>query len=148
MRELREPGSVSSSKSPIVEYGFVAHLCVGILLIFFSIVAVHGLGASADSTWRKYLQTPGRPAPEAQSSSYLSWLRGAWQKNKQSEDIQESPYVDWLQDEQMLPAIAPNARIMRYGYESNWFGKDAIQTRVSNVAERLLSALKRYREVR
>jgi hypothetical protein len=47
----------------------------------------------------------------------------------------------------MLPAVAPNARIMRYGYESQWFGQEAMQQSASTVAERLLRALKRKREV-
>jgi hypothetical protein len=47
----------------------------------------------------------------------------------------------------MLPAVAPNARIMRYGYQSQWFGKEAMQQSVSTVAERLLRALKRKRKV-
>jgi hypothetical protein len=48
----------------------------------------------------------------------------------------------------MLPAVAPNARIMRYGYESNWFGESAIQQNASRVANRLLRALKRERKVK
>jgi hypothetical protein len=48
----------------------------------------------------------------------------------------------------MLPAVAPNARIMRYGYQSQWFGKEMMQQSVSTVAERLLKALKRTRKVR
>lgn len=48
----------------------------------------------------------------------------------------------------MLPTVAPNARIMRYGYQSQWFGKEVMQQSVSTVAERLLRALKRKRKVR
>lgn len=48
----------------------------------------------------------------------------------------------------MLPTVAPNARIMRYGYQSQWFGKEAMQQSASTVAERLLRALKRRREVK
>jgi hypothetical protein len=47
----------------------------------------------------------------------------------------------------MLPAVAPDARIMRYGYESQWFGQEAMQQSAPTVAERLLRALKRKREV-
>jgi hypothetical protein len=36
---------------------------------------------------------------------------------------------------------------MRYGYQSQWFGKEAMQQNVSTVAERLLRALKRKRKV-
>ncbi|PSN58929.1 TPR-like protein [Corynespora cassiicola Philippines] len=46
----------------------------------------------------------------------------------------------------MLPAVAPNARVMRYGYESQWFGKEAMQQSASTVADRLLKALKRKRK--
>jgi hypothetical protein len=48
----------------------------------------------------------------------------------------------------MLPAVAPNARILRYGYQSQWFGKEMMQQSVSTVAKRLLRALKRTRKVR
>lgn len=48
----------------------------------------------------------------------------------------------------MLPSVVPNARIMRYGYESQWFGADAIRQKASTVASRFLLALKRERKVR
>jgi len=47
----------------------------------------------------------------------------------------------------MLPAVAPGARIMRYGYQSQWYGKEAIRQKTSTVAKRLLLALRRRREV-
>jgi hypothetical protein len=47
----------------------------------------------------------------------------------------------------MLPAVAPHARIMRYGYQSQWFGEGAMRQKVSAVAQRLLLALKRKRKV-
>jgi hypothetical protein len=62
--------------------------------------------------------------------SKLSWLR-----------------VNWLEEESMLPAVAPNARIMRYGYQSQWFGDEMMQQSVSSVAERLLINLKQKRKV-
>jgi hypothetical protein len=84
-----------------------------------SIVAIHGLGAHPDD----------------------SWCANAGTK--------ESPHwVNWLMEESMLPAVAPNARIMRYGYQSQWFGKEMMQQSVPTVAERLLRALKRTRKVR
>jgi hypothetical protein len=83
-----------------------------------SIVAIHGLGAHPDD----------------------SWCTNAGTK--------ESPrWVNWLEEESMLPAVAPNARIMRYGYQSQWFGKEMMQQSVSTVAERLLINLKRKRKV-
>jgi hypothetical protein len=84
-----------------------------------SIVAVHGLGAHPDDTWTK--------------------KRG----NKH-----EAQKVNWLQEEGMLPSAVPNARIIRYGYKSAWFGPDAIKQTATTVAPRLLSALRRQRKVR
>lgn len=48
----------------------------------------------------------------------------------------------------MLPATVPNIRIMRYGYKSRWFGADAIRQKASTVADRLIIALRRKRQVR
>ncbi|KAF2008821.1 WD40 repeat-like protein [Aaosphaeria arxii CBS 175.79] len=81
------------------------------------IVAIHGLGAHPDHSWCKNVGT--RETPQ---------------------------WVNWLEEGNMLPAIAPNARIMRYGYRSQWFGKEAMQQSASTVAERLLIALKRKRK--
>jgi hypothetical protein len=47
----------------------------------------------------------------------------------------------------MLPAVAPHARIMRYGYQSQWFGEGAMRQKASTVAQRLLLALRRKRKV-
>ncbi|KAF9728645.1 Nephrocystin-3-like protein 2 [Paraphaeosphaeria minitans] len=81
------------------------------------IVAIHGLGAHPDDSWCKNVGT------------------------------RESPrWANWLEEESMLPVVAPNARIMRYGYQSQWFGKEAMQQSASTVADRLLRALKRKRE--
>lgn len=82
-------------------------------------MAIHGIGAHPDHTWSKNVR-PDSKVPQ---------------------------YVNWLKDEDMLPSVAPNARIMRYGYESGWFGDDAIRQKVSTVAKRFLVALKREREV-
>lgn len=43
----------------------------------------------------------------------------------------------------------PNARIMRYGYESQWFGDDKVDTvrlKASTVAQQLLQELNSERE--
>ncbi|PSN73792.1 hypothetical protein BS50DRAFT_654603 [Corynespora cassiicola Philippines] len=81
------------------------------------IVAVHGLGAHPDDSWCRNVGT------------------------------RESPrWINWLEEESMLPAVAPNARVMRYGYESQWFGKEAMQQSASTVANRLLRTLKRKRK--
>jgi hypothetical protein len=84
-----------------------------------SIVAVHGIGAHPDDSWCKNVGT--------------------------SENAQ---WVNWLSEADMLPAVAPRARIMRYGYQSQWFGEGAIRQKASTVAQRLLLALRRRREVR
>lgn len=83
----------------------------------FSIVAVHGLGAHPDDSWCKNIGT-----------------------------VEEPQWFNWLVEDSMLPAVVPHARIMRYGYQSEWFGKEAMQQSVSTVADRLLRALKRRRK--
>jgi hypothetical protein len=85
----------------------------------YSIVAIHGIGAHPDDTWCKNV----------------------------SLDPKTPQYVNWLKDEDMLPLVVPNARILRYGYESGWFGDDAIRQKVSTVAKRFLLALMRERKV-
>ena len=60
----------------------------------------------------------------------------------------DSPaYVNWLEDERLLPAVVPHARIMRYGYESQWFGENAIKTKTSDISRQLLFDLKEFRKV-
>ncbi|OAL44074.1 hypothetical protein IQ07DRAFT_482377, partial [Pyrenochaeta sp. DS3sAY3a] len=81
------------------------------------IVAIHGLGAHPDDTW--------------------------FNEPKSGEDTLP---VNWLEDENMLPAVAPQARIMRYGYKSAWFGRDAMEQNTSDLARRLLLALNSERK--
>ncbi len=76
------------------------------------IIAVHGLGAIPEITWKE--KHSGR---------------------------------NWLADSEMLPKAVPEARIMRFGYDSLWLGKEAIRTRLSTIANKLLLVLKREREV-
>ncbi|KAL9023809.1 MAG: hypothetical protein Q9196_006960 [Gyalolechia fulgens] len=83
------------------------------------IIAIHGIGAHPDDTWCKQVDTG--------SST--------------------ERYVNWLGDAHMLPAVAPDARIMRYGYQSKWFGDEAIKQKASTVAQRLLLSLRRARKV-
>jgi hypothetical protein len=83
-----------------------------------SIIAIHGIGAHPDDTWCKNVGTPDAPC-----------------------------YVNWLTNEGMLPQAAPNTRILRYGYESEWFGDNAIHQKTTTVATRFLVALKRKRKV-
>lgn len=75
------------------------------------IVAVHGLGAIPDITWK-----------ESKSG------------------------VNWLSDPQMLPSRTPEARILRFGYDSLWLGKEAIRTRLPTIADKLLLVLARERQ--
>lgn len=88
------------------------------ILSHTSIVAIHGIGAHPDDTWCKNVGTAENPR-----------------------------WVNWLDEKDMLPAAAPNARIMRYGYQSQWFGEGAVRQNVSTVAQRLLLALVRKRRV-
>lgn len=55
--------------------------------------------------------------------------------------------VNWLKDERFLRSVVPHARIMRYGYNSQWFGKDAIKTKISSISQAFLLDLEEYREV-
>jgi hypothetical protein len=47
----------------------------------------------------------------------------------------------------MLLEAIPRARILRFGYDSQWFGNSAIKQRLSTVAESLLHALRSERKV-
>lgn len=47
----------------------------------------------------------------------------------------------------MLPQACPDARIMTFGYESQWFGNGAIKQKLSTVADGLLKALRSERRV-
>ena len=82
-------------------------------------MAIHGIGAHPDDTWCKKVDA-GRP---------------------------EERYVNWLSDARMLPAVVRQGRIMRYGYESQWFGEETISLKASTVAQRLLRGLTRERKV-
>jgi len=86
----------------------------------YSVVAVHGIGAHPDDTWCKDVNEDG-------SSTTRS--------------------VNWLKDPELLPSVMKDARIMRYGYHSQWFGCDALQQNASRVAPDLLDALQRKRKV-
>ena len=68
-----------------------------------------------------------------------------WCKGVGPED--DKHHVNWLQEADMLPAAVPNARIMRYGYYSQWFGEDAINTKESSISQQLLFDLMLKRKV-
>lgn len=55
--------------------------------------------------------------------------------------------INWLGDQRFLPAVVPRARIMRYGYNSRWFGKEATRTKTSDISQAFLLDLKEFREV-
>lgn len=117
LKVLRE-APVEEEATQIVEYVRIYHPLALICAKPLSIVAIHGLGAHPDDSWCKNVGTREEP----------QWL-------------------NWLIEDTMLPAVATNARIMRYGYQSGWFGKETIQQNVATVADRLLIALKRKRKV-
>ena len=103
-----------------IEYAvYLLNLCK-VLIEKHSIVAVHGIGAHPDDTWCKEVSLEG------------------------TERIRT---VNWLKDPEMLPSTMKDARIMRYGYQSGWFGRDALQQGAPAVAPRLLDSLKRMRKV-
>lgn len=56
--------------------------------------------------------------------------------------------VSWLTDDNMLPSVIPQARIFRFGYESEWLGSKAVQVKISTIANQLLQALKSLDSVR
>jgi predicted alpha/beta hydrolase family esterase len=47
----------------------------------------------------------------------------------------------------MLPAAIPKARIMQYGYMSEWFGDETTRLKASNVAQQLLHEIRFARQV-
>ena len=85
-------------------------------LVLYSIVAVHGLGASPEWAWIRKVQSG-------------------------SEEV----HVNWLADEMMLPAKLPMSRIMTFNYESKWLMGAPKQSR-SSCALQLLTALDNQRK--
>ena len=75
-------------------------------------VAVHGLGAIPEITWKE--KTSG---------------------------------INWLKDKAMLPSAIPNARIMRFGYDSMWLGRNPVRTNIRAIANLLHEALAWERKV-
>ncbi|KAF2716087.1 hypothetical protein K431DRAFT_29724, partial [Polychaeton citri CBS 116435] len=84
------------------------------------IVAVHGTGAHPDDTWCA-IREPGLDVRDPNS------------------------YINWLIEPTMLPKVAPNARIMRYGYHSQWYGEERTKTSPSEIGQTLLLSLKHRR---
>lgn len=82
------------------------------MLKYYSVVAIHGIGADADGTWTSHVNPP----------------------------------VNWLEHEKMLPGAIPDARIMRFAYESQWLGQNNVAQHPSAIAAAFLSALRGKRE--
>ncbi|CAI6035875.1 unnamed protein product, partial [Clonostachys chloroleuca] len=74
------------------------------------IVAVHGLGAIPDITWKE-----------------------------------KTSSINWLSHKDMLPQAVPEARILRFGYDSLWMGETPIRTSLSTIAYKLLLSLNMMR---
>ncbi|KAF1952628.1 hypothetical protein CC80DRAFT_451990, partial [Byssothecium circinans] len=53
--------------------------------------------------------------------------------------------VHWLRDDHMLPRRVQNARISVFQYQSQWFGKGAVDQRLPHVADQLLYFLELLR---
>lgn len=85
-------------------------------------MAVHGRGAHPDHTWCE-LRRDGLDKKDPAS------------------------YINWLSDPEMLPKRFPDARIMRYGYNSDWFGGNRVVTSPRIVSKKLLQQLELQRQV-
>lgn len=104
---------------PTIEYVSLKQAFVS-LLIVSSVVAIHGKGAHPAHTWGALLASDRNPRDP-------------------------SSHVNWLDNEDMLPAILPTARVLRFGYLSEWFGENALKTRAASIGEKLLDELKSLR---
>ena len=85
-------------------------------LVSYSIVAVHGLGASPNWAWIRKVKNGS-----------------------------EEAHVNWLANEMMLPAKLPTSRIMTFNYISKWL-LGAPKQRRSSCAIQLLTALDNQRK--
>jgi len=63
-------------------------------------------------------------------------------------DPNSERWMDWLSDGEWLPFELPNARILRYGYNCDYFGRTAVDKVPGTMAEDFLRELKRSRAVR
>lgn len=60
----------------------------------------------------------------------------------------EGKWVNWLTDPGMLPQKLPDALIMRFGYRSEWFGSEKVETKNTFVHDVALALLKRLEHCR
>jgi hypothetical protein len=94
-----------------------------------SIVFVHGLGSNPDTTWRAENQAPRIATgadPQPDSERYVNWVS------------------DFLPDD-LSQAAGKDIRMYFYNYDSYW-KRDAIQTRLSTLANGLLDHIGRIRQ--
>lgn len=91
---------------------------------YFSIVAVHGLGANPDYAW-VWLPKNNPPDNPSYPSKPLNWLSD-------------------LLPSKLLSSRLP-CRVMAFNYDSKWFLK-APQQRLSNISDNLLNSLRNNRE--
>ncbi|KAL4885234.1 hypothetical protein BJY04DRAFT_214571 [Aspergillus karnatakaensis] len=77
------------------------------------VVAIHGLGTKSSITWGAYAQEDSGP---------------------------DGPTVNWLRDPNMLPSILPDARILTYDYDAEYYKDAPVQSLLSR-AEILLKLL-------
>ena len=89
-------------------------------------MAVHGLAAIPDSAWVAHTNE--------------SVVGG-------DHDNAGTRRVNWLQDEDMLPALVKEARILRFGYDTLWIGEDPVRTGIGLIANELRDKLQKTREV-
>jgi hypothetical protein len=87
---------------------------------FYSIIAVHGLGANPDWAW----------------------------VGKKQDDEGNEVHVNWLSDTNMLPSELPGTRIMTFNYESQWFLGNLKQRRSLCAVQLLHSLINQREEVR
>ena len=109
------PSGQPSNENRTLEYDCKLP-CIDTTLTSKSIVAIHGKGAEPSRTWGQ--------------------LRAA-HLNPRDPDS----YVNWLDDDEMLPAEFPTARIFRFGYLSEYYGEERLSTRPGVIAEDLLREL-------
>ncbi|GIZ48244.1 hypothetical protein CKM354_001131200 [Cercospora kikuchii] len=85
------------------------------------IVLIHGKAAHPYKTWTK--QKPEEAIQTDSSSAH------------------KKKYLDWTTEEDWLPSAIPGSRIFRFGYRGDWYGKDAIKTRTSDISTSLLDQI-------
>ncbi len=66
---------------------------------------------------------------------------------KTTKQVEEVRTTNWLASPDMLPKAIPKARIMRFGYESQWYGDNAVKQTLPTVAHSLLHWLVQARKV-